>query len=595
MSTRTHDPRTEYHKRLALQNARVAAARRRDRQLGAGRLMALGVAVVLGGALVFGAPLPPASLVLPILAFLVMALWHESVARQRRRAERVARFLGGRIARLEGRWTPEGADGAAYLPGDHPYGADLDIVGEGSLFQHICLARTGAGEETLARWLLEAASPVEIRRRQEAVGELSESLALREDLVVAGDTLRAELHVAALEDWAGAPAAQLSGWLGPVLFGFHIALLAAVGFAISGQSWLWPIGVALVQALVVRAGSREEAELVARCEARARDLALLAELLERLERESFRAPLLREALASDASKRPSVAIRKLARLIGLLEWRRNQLFAPIAITLAWTTHGARRIERWRRQHGAELARWLEGAGTFEALSSLACRAWEHPDEIFPAVEEGDTPRFEGKGLGHPLLAEEQVVVNDIALGGDRRLLVVSGSNMSGKSTFLRTIGTLAVLAQAGATVRAEALRLSPLAIGASIRVQDSLRDGHSRFYSEIRRLRQLFELASGERALLFLLDELLQGTNSHDRKLGAEALARGLLETGALGLLTTHDLALSEMSARLPATENVHFEDRLEDGEILFDYRLRPGVVERSNAIELMRSVGLRV
>jgi DNA mismatch repair ATPase MutS len=188
------------------------------------------------------------------------------------------------------------------------------------------------------------------------------------------------------------------------------------------------------------------------------------------------------------------------------------------------------------------------------------------------------------------------VRNDVVLGGAQQLFIVSGSNMSGKSTLLRTVGINAVLAQAGAPVRARRLRLSPLRVGVSIRILDSLQEGSSRFYAEITRLRQIVDLAGDDRPLLFLLDEILHGTNSHDRRIGAEAVVRGLVDRGALGLVTTHDLALTRMTEGLGArARNVHFEDHLEDGEIRFDYELREGVVEKSNAIALMRAVGLEV
>jgi len=204
--------------------------------------------------------------------------------------------------------------------------------------------------------------------------------------------------------------------------------------------------------------------------------------------------------------------------------------------------------------------------------------------------------FTGRGLGHPLLAEVRMVRNDVSLGGETRLLVISGSNMSGKSTLLRTVGINTVLALAGAPVRAVSLRLTPLALGATLRIQDSLQEGRSRFYAEITRIRQLADLASARPSLLFLLDELFHGTNSHDRLVGASGVLRQFLARGAIGLITTHDLALTAVADQLaPRAVNVHFEDRFEHGEILFDYRMKPGPVTRSNAIALMRAVGLDV
>ena len=234
-------------------------------------------------------------------------------------------------------------------------------------------------------------------------------------------------------------------------------------------------------------------------------------------------------------------------------------------------------------------------GEFEALSSLASFSFEHPKDPFPEIVEGKVC-FEGLGLGHPLLPESDCVRNDVRLDRERQVLLVSGSNMSGKSTLLRTVGTNAILAMAGAPVRAESLRLSPLNVGASIRVTDSLESGVSRFYAEITRIRRLMDMTSGDSTLLFLLDELLHGTNSHDRRIGAEAIVRRLVEKGAIGMVTTHDLAIANIEDDLkPRVANVHLQDHLENGKMKFDYKLRPGVVEHSNAIELMRSIGLEV
>jgi DNA mismatch repair ATPase MutS len=235
-------------------------------------------------------------------------------------------------------------------------------------------------------------------------------------------------------------------------------------------------------------------------------------------------------------------------------------------------------------------------GELEALSSLAGHSYERPQDPFPELAEGGAC-FEGEGLGHPLIPESRNVRTDLRLSDERlRVLIVSGSNMSGKSTLLRTLGTNTVLALAGATVRARRLRLSPLQVGASIRIQDSLQAGASRFYAEITRLRQIVGLTAEPPPVLFLLDEILHGTNSHDRRIGAEGVVRGLIERGAIGLVTTHDLTLARIADELaPQAANVHFEDHLEGGKMSFDYQLRPGIVQRSNALELMRSVGLEV
>jgi DNA mismatch repair ATPase MutS len=320
-------------------------------------------------------------------------------------------------------------------------------------------------------------------------------------------------------------------------------------------------------------------------------------VLIRLEREQFRSPLLarlRGSLNADGEP-PSRRLAHLKRLMEYLDSRDNVFVRILEVVTLWTPHCAYAVEAWRAHSGPAVRRWLTATGEMEALCSLASHAFEHPADPFPEFS-SESPWLEAHGVGHPLIDEKSVVCNDVQLGGELRLLVVSGSNMSGKSTLLRTLGINAVLAQAGAPVRARRLVLSPLAIGASIRVVDSLQNGISRFYAEILRIRQILDQTAGPLPVLFLVDEFLNGTNSHDRRIGAEALMRGLVERGAMGLFTTHDLALADIADGLKnRAANVHFEDRIEDGKIHFDYVMRPGVVRKSNAIELMRSVGLEI
>jgi hypothetical protein len=340
-----------------------------------------------------------------------------------------------------------------------------------------------------------------------------------------------------------------------------------------------------------------------------RELTVLGNLLARIESETFESRRLRalrseldEGPASDGS--PAVAagatpareVARLDRLVDFLESRKNPIFAPIALLLVWVPLVALATEAWRARVGARIARWIDIAGEVEALAALSGYAFEHPEDPFPELIEGDLAVLDGTGLGHPLRPATLFVRNDLRLDASTRVLIVSGSNMSGKSTYLRTAGVNVVLALAGAPVRAGGLRLSPLRVGASIQLHDSLADGQSRFYAEILRLRQVLGLAKDGQPVLFLLDEILHGTNSHDRRIGAEAVIRSLLRYRTVGMVTTHDLALARIAEdpAVPA-ENVHFEDEIVDGKMRFDYRLREGVVRKSNALELMREVGLEV
>jgi hypothetical protein len=325
------------------------------------------------------------------------------------------------------------------------------------------------------------------------------------------------------------------------------------------------------------------------------DLERVAEVLARFERAPLGSPLLNRLHADlvTEGRRPSQTVRALRVWVDLLDSRRNQFFVPFALLTMWGVHCALAIEDWRARHGASVEAWLGAVGHLEALCSLAGFAWEHPGDVYPIIEEGEA-HFEAEALGHPLLPEERSVRNDVALGGATRVLIVSGSNMSGKSTLLRSVGTNAVLALAGAPVRASRLRLSQLCLGATLRIQDSLQEGTSRFYAELVRLRDLVRIAEGPIPLLFLLDEILHGTNSHDRRLGAAAVVRGLVQRSAIGLVTTHDLALSEV-ADDPGIHavNVHFEDRLEEGRMVFDYRMRPGVAVLSVPIRSRAGTGV--
>ena len=592
------DPHTEYTRRLTERRAEAGRLERLSQRIGNARLTVFLAAAGVGWFAVRPGLLAGWWLVLPLVVFIGLIFLHERVRHALRLAERGAAFYEKGIARLEDRWSGQGEPGTSFLEDSHPYAQDLDLFGRGSLFELLCTARTRGGERTLADWLRTPASPDEIRARQAAVEELRGKLDLRENLALRGEDVRTGVHPEALTAWAKVPlllhlgglrvtaaglvaltAVSLAGWLG---LGLTPALLLAAllfqgMFALRLRAWVHRTIAGVAQA--------------------SRDLALLSEVLACFENEQFHSPklvTLRAALAADGMP-PSQQVARLRRLINLLESRNNQLFIPLAALLLWTTQVTLAIEAWRRVSGPAVARCLAAVGELEALCALAGYAYEHPRDPFPAIETNEVC-FAGEGLGHLLIPDVRCVRNDIHLGSALRVLIVSGSNMSGKSTLLRTVGINAVLALAGAPVRARRLRLSPLALGATLRIQDSLQVGSSRFYAEITRVRLLMDLARGPLPVLFLLDEILHGTNSHDRQVGAEAIVRGLVDRGAMGLVTTHDLALVHIADTLaPRAANVHFADHLENGKLVFDYRMRPGVVQKSNALALMRAVGLEV
>jgi DNA mismatch repair ATPase MutS len=330
----------------------------------------------------------------------------------------------------------------------------------------------------------------------------------------------------------------------------------------------------------------------------AHDLELLSLLIEHLERQTFTSgDLKRIKKKLETEGRPASArILTLKKLVAQLDAVRNAFFRLVVSPLVWVPQFAMAVEAWRQQCGPHIGDWIAALGEFEALCSLACFAFERPDAIFPQLLPQNEPRFEATALCHPLIAAKEAVANDVDLSPENRLWIISGSNMSGKSTLLRAVGVNAVLAWAGAPVTAAKMSISRVHLGASLRTVDSLADHRSRFYAEISRLRDVMNLARAGKPLLFLFDEVLSGTNSHDRRIGAQALLTRLVELGAIGMVTTHDLALAEIAPALNGmVRNVHFEDYLEGGEVRFDYHLRPGVVTRSNALDLMRAVGLEV
>jgi DNA mismatch repair ATPase MutS len=326
------------------------------------------------------------------------------------------------------------------------------------------------------------------------------------------------------------------------------------------------------------------------------ELPIVRDVARLMERERFESPAL-VALASrlrDGEADASSRISALLRLVSLLNQRSNEVFALPSYAILWGTQFAMAIESWRNKHADKMRDWLAAMGDFEALVSLAAYAYEHPADPFPELlDSGST--LDATGLGHPLLNEETCVRNTVSLDTPGEFLIVSGSNMSGKSTFLRGIGLNVVLAWTGAPVRCRHLRVSPLRIGAAIRLQDSLIDGRSRFFAEMDRLRRMISIAGSTPPLLFLVDEIMSGTNSHDRRVAAEWVIRALTEEGSMGLITTHDLALTEIASTQDMRgHNVHFADASDGGGLQFDYQLRPGVVRNSNALNIVRMLGIK-
>ena len=594
--THNTEPRTEYLRRIEERRAESAQQFERFRKVGFVRLALVAIGLILLWRVFAG--LSAWWLVFPVVLFIALGRVQARISAARFRCERGARLYEQGLVRLDDRWAGTGATGDRFLDPEHPYAQDLDLFGHGSLFELLSTARTDVGEETLAQWLLTPASLAVVRARQKAVTELRPKLDLREDLALLGEGVPSGESARGLAAWANSPHWNISPWTRPLATGISLLTLLTLVLWFAGYSPIPFLLVAIVRQIYLYRLRVPIERVISEVDGPGNNLSLLSDILKRLEDERHESPLLTElraALDVDGSP-PSKQISLLNRLIELLDSRRNIVFAPAAAILLWPLQCAISIERWRQSSGPAVGRWLAAVGEFEALNSFASYAYEHPQDPFPELLDSNKAHFDAASLGHPLIPARRNVRTDLRLTGDLRVLIVSGSNMSGKSTLLRSVGINVALALAGAPVRAVSLRLSPLQAGASIRIQDSLQAGSSRFYAEITRLRQIVGLTDEGRPVLFLLDEILHGTNSHDRQIGAEKVVHGLIDRGAIGLITTHDLALARIVDELaPRAANVHFEDHFEDGRMRFDYRLRPGVVQRSNALELMRSVGLEV
>ncbi|WP_433966714.1 MutS-related protein [Tunturiibacter gelidiferens] len=536
------------------------------------------------------------------IAFIAIAAFHAKTLRSRACAERAADFYRKGLARIEDRWnsssqigtgqTGERIDTRASL-----YATDLDLFGPGSLFELLSLARTRMGEDTLATWLLSPTPVADLKQRQAAVSELRTRLDLREEVAILGEDLKVGIHAEALTRWAEAPNQlkhQALRWLSLLL---SLASIASVVFwAQRGEKT--PFFLILILASVITASLRKQtAEVLQSTEHALKDLQLLSSLLARLEREQFESPRLQtlsKQLSSHhlAGSQAIACLRTIVEYINALE---NPILRALNVPLLYGVQVAYAAEAWRSAHGTAVRSWLATIGEAEALLSLSAYTFEHPADPFPEFVQGP-PCFNAEQLGHPLIPAAKCVRNNVSVCGETRVLLISGSNMSGKSTLMRAVGINTVLAMAGAPVRAAKLQLTPLQIGASILINDSLQEGSSRFYAEITRLRQICDLAERNPPVLFLLDELLQGTNSKDRLIGAEGVVRGLLDSGAIGLISTHDLALTNIGEqRDTRLYNVHLQDEIKNGKMSFDFKLHEGVVTKSNGIELMRLIGLKV
>lgn len=506
------------------------------------------------------------------------------------------------VTRISGGWQSFPSTGAGLLPTTHAYAWDIDLLGQGSVFQRIDVTHTERGERMLADWLGAAAEHEVAKARQVAVAELADAVELRQELeasaLLAADGRK--LEAGRFHELAQRPLLfDRATWLKPVMFalpsltlGLYVA--GELGM-LSTRAWYIPVAAQLV---VLRSFSQHIRHTLDLAAARQGVVEAFEQMLIVIERPKFSAPRLQaiqQRLAVDSIP-PSQHVKRLRRWTGFAELRRQVLLYIVVNPLTlWDLHVLAGLERWIRDVGRHTDGWFEALAELEALCCLATLAHAEPHSIFPELVNATEP-LAIDALAHPLLPSASRVANDVQTQGPGSAIVITGSNMAGKSTLLRALGTNLALALAGGPVVAKDFTVSPMRLRASMRANDSLERGASYFHAELTKLKGVTRDLETGAPVFFLLDELLRGTNTKARIEGARAVIAHLVKRRALGVVATHDFALADFEERYPGrAENAHFTDTMRDGEMIFDYRLRPGVVQTSNALELLRRAGIDV
>ncbi|MBT6180282.1 MAG: DNA mismatch repair protein MutS [Deltaproteobacteria bacterium] len=596
---REQSPELQYRKLLDERKAALSKMVSLDNLNSNIRLVLFLMVFGLGLGFVYSEVVPGLMVVVGALVFLFFVVSHNRVIRVRRYLESSCEYFHRALDRLGGDWIGRGDTGAEFGEGSHLYVADLDICGEGSAFELISQAQTEIGRKTIADWLLNPGSLSEAKIRQARIRDLEREVELRESLVASHGDRREKIRPAGLKQWVEQSAELEAGRDSAVFVGLlGLSLAGVIAWAVTDWGVVVFLGALIAQGITRMIYKKRVMRVLSAVSGAHVELEQMARILTLFEEAKFPADgaMTRWRAGLDVEGESiSTRIRGLSKLVHRADAMKNQLFMLVGFYFGWDHLAAVRVESWRMKEQPHLPNWLATLGEFEALISFSCYAFEHPENYYPEFETRPGV-LKIDDMRHPLLGTKVAVGNDIELGSQMPLLLISGSNMSGKSTLLRGVGLNVVLAMCGVPVCAKKMRLSAFKVGATLSIHDSLMSGESRFYAEISRIQGLVEVSRSEHTLLFLIDEILHGTNSFDRRKGARAILESMLNDGSVGFVTTHDLALAQMADDWPdRATNMHLSDRLDGQALVFDYRLKPGVVQQSNAIELMRSVGLPV
>ena len=546
------------------------------------------------------------ALAVAVLVFIVLVLRHRRLRARVVRLEAMARINEVALARLARNWEALPPSFMEAPEPNHPYAQDLDLAGNASLFRLLTTCALPPGFDTLRGWLLSPAGPEEILERQEAVDELASMVDFRQTLEAEGRTVDnpSPEAIRRFLDWA-----EADHWLQGrrwILWAARVLpIFTATSFLLSMRgivdSLWWILGLAATFSLAY--GYHKEIHPLMELASGGQErFGRYAAVMEHLLGADFKAPALLSLQAALRNSHVGAAreLQRLGRTVGWADIRHSSMaHAPLQTILAWDIHVLAWLEGWKARSGQYVRGWLEALGKLEALAALAALRADHPDWCFPKVSDAEPVRVSAGKMGHPLLPSKTCVSNDLEIGPPGTFLFVTGSNMSGKSTLLRALGTNAVLAQAGGPVCAETLTMAPLRVQTSMRTADSLAEGVSQYMAELNRIRQVVKGARKREdgVVLFLLDEPLQGTNEAERRVAVQTILGHLLDAGAIGAVATHDLHLDDTDRLRPAARAVHLtgtvrEDR-EGPLLIFDYHLREGRATSTNALALLDAVGL--
>lgn len=588
-----------YRQRESAFREELGFAQRKSRAFSSLRLAVFILAI---GALAYGfySPYSGLPLALVLLAvFISLIFRHERVKQHIIFLERLVEINLNAGLRLEGKWTAFADDGREYINHNHPYATDLNIFGKGSLFQFVNATGSFLGRQILVEQLSSGAKYAEIEPRQAAVSDLAPRLDFRQYLQAEGmDPFFKKQDPNLVLAWLEENNHASRPWMERVLF-LPPVTIALFVLAFSGYiAYTLPLAALAVQAVIAMLGEKEAKRRFSSTDKAVIRLRRYVELINRVMQEEFTAPfLLQQKKQLIAEGIP--ASRQVRKLINIadhsyLRYSNALIYFALNIIFLWDLRTLRSLNRWQKRWGRFVRGWFEATGEIEALSSLAGLCHDNPSWAFPTVRQ-EQPKLLADALAHPLIPSAERVANDLSLVQRGTVFVITGSNMSGKSTLLRTVGINLVLAYAGAPVCARAMTCSLLRIYSKMQVHDNLEERVSTFYAELKRMKMIIDAAKSEEPLIFLLDEIFRGTNSRDRIIATRTVVRQLHQLNTIGLISTHDLELGLLAKECPGISNHHFTDEIRNGRIHFDFRLKPGISKTANAIALMKMIGIEL